>query len=159
MKISEQISEHIANIKECPEKIAAFSEFIEKFMDDAEDDMKIAFAQELDDIICGLTESGLGKLIEGFVHRDGTAAGMHWKRSDIDEVTKQNDIIAKVESYGKEYSPMHFWVAMNYAYAVHFNPSRSTAGYIELAIDEYCNRNICPKKHLKAMITEGMENG
>jgi hypothetical protein len=44
---------------------------------------------------------------------------------------------------GKTYDCLKFWVAMNYVYAVHYNINRTINGYIELAIDELTNRNIC----------------
>ena len=31
---------------------------------------------------------------------------------------------------------------MNYVFATHFNTNRTIAGYIELAVDEICNKNI-----------------
>ena len=68
---------------------------------------------------------------------------MKWSHAETDSVAKQNNIQEKVEALHKKYDNTRFWLAMNYVYAVHYNINRTTNGYIELAVDEMTNKNIC----------------
>ena len=156
--VSQQIIEYIDKCKDCPEKIEKLAEFIEKFFMDAEADVKAAFIDELDEFVCGINKETLEHIMRKFKHRDGAIAGMKWGCDDIMTSVKQYDITAKIETYGFEYNPLHFWFTMNYVYATHFNQSRSIQGYLELAIDEYCNQNVCFKKYLRYLVQNFIED-
>ena len=39
-----------------------------------------------------------------------------------------------------------------YVYATHYNINRSLSGYVELAIDEIMNKNVCLEEYMKKMI-------
>ena len=96
---------------------------------------------------------GLGnEIIAKFKQRDGSLSGMKWSYIDVESLAKQYDICTKIVSYGHDYNPLHFWFTMNYVYATHYNPSRTIMGYIELALDEYCNKNVCFKKYMKYIV-------
>ena len=88
-----------------------------------------------------------GNIIEVRGHnlkrKDGTRSGIKWTKDEVASVAGQYDVKSKVEAAGKKYDPLYFWFAMNYVYAVHNNTNRTLNGYVELAVDEITNKNIC----------------
>lgn len=154
--IAKQISEYITKNKDHPEKIANFSRFIEKFfkdIDEEDKEVRDAFMEEIEDFFYKIDEEALSDVMKDFRHRDGSMSGIKWSFSEVESVAAQYDVANKINGYDKEYDALHFWFTMNYVYATHYNPSRTLMGYIELAMDEYCNRNISFKKYMRYLVS------
>jgi len=127
------------------EKIHELSDFIESFfheMDDDYSDVRSAFYMELDDFTDEVDEEMVSQIIDNLRQKDGTVVGMKWSIDDVESVAKQYGVKEKIESCGCKYELYKYWLALNYVYAVHYSSNRTVNGYIELAIDELCNKNI-----------------
>jgi DNA-binding FrmR family transcriptional regulator len=150
--ISENIHHYLTKHHDNVEKMEEFSEFIEAFFCNMEEEyaeVKTGFYSELEDFTEELDEEMLHALVEKFKRKDGTVSGIKWSIEEIESVAKQYDVKSKFEGTGKTCDLTKFWVAMNYVYAVHYSINRTVNGYIDLAIDEYTNKNICFDKLLK----------
>jgi hypothetical protein len=144
--ISESIHHYLTKHAGNDEKIEQFSEFIEQFFCDMEDEyseVKAGFYMELEEFTDELDDEMLHELVESFRRKDGTHSGIKWTIEEVESVAKQYDVKSKLEGTGKECNVMKFWVAMNYVYAVHYSINRTINGYIDLAVDEYTNKNVC----------------
>jgi hypothetical protein len=144
--ISENIHHYLLKHSNNEEKIGEFSDFIEAFFCNMEDDyaeVKAGFYSDLEDFTEELDDEMIYSMVEKFKRRDGTISGIKWSLEDIENVIKQYDVKSKIEEHGKTCDIMKFWVSMNYVYAVHYSINRTVNGYIDLAIDEYGNKNIC----------------
>lgn len=127
------------------EKIHELSKFIENFFHDMDEDyseVRTAFYMELDDFTEEIDEEMLHEIVENLRQKDGTVVGVKWTIEEVDSVAKQYDVANKIDAYDCKYDLHKFWLAMNYVHATHYSPSRTLNGYIDLAIDEYCNKNI-----------------
>lgn len=145
-KINNYIKHYLDKHSGHPEKVEGLAMFIEDFfhnMDEDYEDIKEAFYDELENFTVEVDEDMARAIVENLKKKDGTHSGMKWSMDEIDSVCKQYDVKNKVESLGKHYELMKFWVSMNYVYAVHFSVNRSIAGYVDLAIDEMTNKNFC----------------
>lgn len=145
-KINEYVNHYIMKHIDHEEKLNGFADFIHDFfnnMDDEYSDVKEAFYEELEEFTEEVDEEMAKAIVENLKKKDGTHSGMRWSMEETDSVSKQFDVKGKVELLGKRYDPMMFWVAMNYVYAVHCSVNRSTTGYVDLAIDEITNKNMC----------------
>lgn len=134
------------------DKLHELSKFVDDFFSTMSDDyseVKEGFEEELDDFTDEVDEEMIREFIENLKHRDGSHSGMKWSLEDVQNVARQYDVKSKVESSGKQFVCVKFWAAMNYAYAVHFSVNRTINGYIDLALDEMCNKNICFDKLIK----------
>jgi hypothetical protein len=152
MKIKHHIHQYLEKHAAEMPKIEEFAEFVAEFfegMDEEYKEVAMAFKEELEDFVFEIEEEVATFIVENLKKRDGTHAGMKWTREEVSTVAKQNDVERKVAASGKHYDCLKFWVAMNYVYAVHYNINRTTNGYIELAIDEITNKNICFEELLK----------
>lgn len=157
MKISEKVAAYLKRNADHPEKIDKFAEFLENFFKDLEEeDMEIreAFEEDVEDFVYEITEEKLYMVMKKFKHKDNTVSGIKWTKEEVASVVNQYDIKNRIITYGKDFCDLHFWFAMNYVYATHYNPNRSTSGYVELAMDEYCNKNMSFKEVIKKMNEE-----
>jgi hypothetical protein len=144
--ISEKINHYLKRHANNDEKMAEFSEFIEAFFHGMEEEyaeVKAGFYNELEDFTEELDEEMIHAIVEKFKRKDGTISGVKWTLEEIESVAKQYDVKAKLEGTGKPCDLLKFWVSMNYVYAVHYSINRTISGYIDLAVDEYTNKNIC----------------
>jgi hypothetical protein len=144
--ISEHIHHYLIKHAGNEEKMGEFSEFIEGFFCDMEEDyaeVKSGFYSELEDFTDELDEEMIHAVVEKFKRKDGTISGVKWSLEEIENVAKQYDVKSKLEGTGRSCDLLKFWVSMNYVYAVHYSINRTINGYIDLAIDEYTNKNIC----------------
>jgi hypothetical protein len=135
-----------------PEKMEELALFIHNFfenMDDEYHDVKEAFEEELEDLTSEIDEEMIVAILDNLKKKDGTRVGIRWTKEEIDMFCHQYDIKGKMEALKKEYDHLMFWFAMNYVHAVHNNPNRTLNGYIDLAIDEIANKNICVKELIK----------
>ena len=151
-RINETISNYVLKHIDDQEKITDLAKFIEAFFVDLGDDfedIKEIFAESLDDYTYEITEEELEKAASMLLHKDGSASGIKWSHDEIDSVIKQYNIKDKFVELKCNFCPLYFWFAMNYVYATHYNVNRNVNGYIELAIDELCNKNICFDNILK----------
>lgn len=150
--INKSIAEYLAKHGNDENKIAELSEFIEAFftdMDEEYEELAEAFQEEIEDFTEEITHEMLAAIIENLKHRDGTASGMKWSIEETNSLVPQYDVTGKIEAAGKHFCAEKFWFAMNYVYAVHYSTTRNIPAYIELALDELCNKNMCVDDMIK----------
>lgn len=155
MEISEYIEYYLEKYKLQPEKIKSLISFISKFFESLSSEdktIKDAFVEELDEFINEINEQTVLDAIKQLKHRDGKVSGQKWNKDEIDAIVIEYKIPDKLESYGEVYNKLYFWFDMNYVFAVHYNENREVSGYIELAIDEYCNKNSCWRKYVRKIV-------
>lgn len=155
MRIKHNIHEYLKKHGTDHTKIENFASFVDNFFTNVEDgyhDIADAFCEELEDFVYEIDEEMAAEIVNSLVKRDGTPSGMKWTHAETDSVAKQNGIAEKVEALHKKYDDVKFWLAMNYVYAVHYNINRTTNGYIELALDELTNKNVCFDDSLKKIM-------
>lgn len=146
MKIKHDIHEYLKKYGTDHTKIEEFADFVNDFFTNVEEgyyDITEAFCEELEEFVFEIDEEMAAEIVNSFVRRDGTPSGIKWSQIETDGVAKQNNIPEKIEALHKRYDSIKFWLAMNYVYAVHYNINRTTNGYIELAMDEMTNKNVC----------------
>jgi len=145
-RINETLSNYIIKHLDDQEKIKELTTFIEAFFVDLGDDfedIKEIFAEELNEYTYEVTEEELDEAAKKLVRKDGTISGIKWDHEEIENVIKQYGVKEKFTELKCRFCPLYFWFAMNYVYATHYNTNRTLTGYIELAIDELCNKNVC----------------
>lgn len=147
MSISEMIKEYISKHKDDVEKIEVLASGIEEFFDESEE--KDSFWHKIYDVTDEITEDMIISAANTFKRKDGTHSDIKWTIEETDSVCRQYDVKSKVEMYGKKYDHYKFWFAMNYVYAVHFNINRTLNGYVDLAIEELVNHNVCFDKLIR----------
>jgi hypothetical protein len=156
--ISDHLTGYIMKHIDDGEKIHGLSKFVEKFfceMDESYAEIKEGFITEIEDFVDELDEEMIHQVAENLKHKNGDLSGIKWSKEEVASVVKQYDVASKLEACGKKYDCLHFWLAMNYVYATHHSNSRTINGYVDLAIDELCNKNIC-FDHLVKKIFEKM---
>lgn len=145
-KINEYIKDYLLKHAEEEEKIEEFSMFIENFFENIHSDhalVNVEFYDEIENFTEEIDEEMISETISLLRHKDGTISGTKWSLEEVQNVAKQYDVKAKVEACDKKHDCYKFWFAMNYVYAVHYSINRTINGYVDLAIDEMCNRNVC----------------
>jgi hypothetical protein len=156
-KISEFITGYLVKHAGDEEKIEKFSEFIEDFFNNIPEehsDVHSDFYAEVEDFTEEIDEEMMNEIVDSLRHKDGTHVGAKWSLEEVSTVAKQYDVKNKIETCGKEFNCHKFWFALNYVFAVHYSINRTINGYIDLAIDEYCNRNICFDKIIKTIFSK-----
>jgi hypothetical protein len=151
-KINEIITGYLLKHAGEEQKIEEFSMFIEDFFGNVHEnyiDVHTDFYAEIEDFTEEVDEEMIAKVIECLRHKDGTLSGAKWTLEETQNVAKQYDVKTKVEACGKAYDYHRFWFGMNYVYAVHYSINRTINGYVDLAIDEMCNKNVCFDKIIK----------
>ena len=144
-KINEIMSSYILRHKDEDERLVELSKFVEAFFTDLGDDfsdIKEIFAESLCDYTYEISEEEVEEAVKKLMRKDGVISGIKWTKAEIESISKQYSIKDKFSELGCSYNELYFWAAMNYVYATHFNTNRSIVGYIELAIDEMCNKNV-----------------
>lgn len=155
MEISDYIMSYLEKYKEHPEKVKNLIKFISDFFENLHNEdasIKDSFIEELDEFINDINDQTIAETIKMLKHRDGSESGIKWNKDEVDAIVIQYKIPEKLESYGEAYNKLYFWFDMNYVYAVHYNENREVSGYVELAIDEYCNKNSCWRKYVRKII-------
>lgn len=145
-KISEHISNYLMKHAGEEEKIMAFSNFIDDFFTNVPEDYSMIhheFYSEIENFTEEIDEEMITEVIGSLRHKDGSISGEKWSLEDAKNVVKQYDVKNKIDSHGKHFDCHKFWLALNYVYAVHYSINRTINGYVDLAIDEYTNKNIC----------------
>jgi hypothetical protein len=148
--MKKKIGDHITNylIKHTGDenKIIEFATFVEKFFENVPEeyeDVHYDFYSEVENFTTEIDEDMINEVISTLRTKEGTVSGVKWTIEESKSVAKQYDVKNKIESYGKTFDCHRFWFALNYVYAVHYSLNRTINGYVDLAIDEYCNKNIC----------------
>jgi hypothetical protein len=144
--ISEHIQKYITKHAGEEEKLNQFAIFIEDFFSnipEEHEDVHEEFYIEIENFANEIDEEMIIEIIENLRHKDGTVSGAKWSLEEAKSVVKQYDVKNKIETNAKSFDCHKFWLALNYVYAVHYSINRTINGYIDLAIDEYCNKNIC----------------
>ena len=145
-KVSNYVHDYITKHANDEHKIEKFSMFLEGFfteMGEEYQDVKEAFYDELENFTDEIDETMLFTILENLRKKDGTYSGVKWSKDEAESVSKQYDVKSKIEAHGKHYDCVKFWFALNYVYAVHHSVNRTINGYVDLAIDEITNKNIC----------------
>jgi recombinational DNA repair protein RecT len=145
-KISEYINHYLHKNAGNEEKIESFSQFIENFFANIDDEHSIVhvdFSNEIENFTEEVDTEMITAVVANLRHKDGTLSGEKWNIEEVKTVVKQYDVKNKIEAIGKMFDCHKFWLSLNYAYATHYSINRTINGYIDLAIDEYTNRNIC----------------
>jgi hypothetical protein len=144
--IGEFINTYLVKHAGNEEKITEISTFIDDFFKGLHEDhaeVHNDFYYLIEDFTEEIDEEMISEVIANLRHKDGTLSGAKWTLEDAQSVAKQYDVKAKIEAAGKSFDCHKFWLALNYVYAVHYSINRTINGYIDLAIDEYTNKNIC----------------
>jgi hypothetical protein len=145
-KISEHIQSYLTKHMGEEEKINDFAVFVEDFfgrIPDEHSNVHKDFYSEIEAFTNEIDEEMIAEVIDCLRHKDGTLSGAKWSLEEAKSVVKQYDVKGKIEACGKTFDCHRFWLALNYVYATHYSINRTINGYVDLAIDEYCNKNIC----------------
>jgi hypothetical protein len=145
-KISEYINHYLVKHAGEEEKINDFAIFIEDFFTNVPEEHAIVhsdFYSEVENFTEEIDEEMISEVINCLRFKDGTFSGAKWSLEEAKAVVKQYDVKSKVEAIGKSFDCHKFWLALNYVYATHYSINRTINGYVDLAIDEYTNKNIC----------------
>jgi hypothetical protein len=145
-KISEHITTYLLKHAGEEEKIESFATFVEDFFSnipEEHEDVQYDFYAEVENFATEIDEEMIAEIISCLRTKEGTVSGTKWTLEEAKNVVKQYDVKAKIENCGKTFECHKFWFALNYVYAVHYSINRTINGYVDLAIDEYCNKNIC----------------
>jgi hypothetical protein len=105
------------------------------------------FMAEFDELINEITDEDIHMAVDHLCRKDGTK-GPKWTREETDSVITQFNIHDKAL---KDFSDIEFWFAMNYAFAVHGAPNKTISVYIDLALDELFDKNICFKSKVRLL--------
>jgi recombinational DNA repair protein RecT len=151
-----KISHHLQHFTEKHphdiDKMTELQEMIGSFFDhrvyEKDYDMYVEFKEELEDFVYELTDEIIIETASYLKRKDGFV-GPKWSREEVESVAKQFDAENKVKSHDKEYCPILFWFAMNYAYATHSALNKTISVYIDLAVDELTDKNICIKDKIR----------
>jgi hypothetical protein len=152
--ISEYINNYLIKHSGEEEKISNFATFIEDFFSNIPEEHSIIhsdFYSEVENFTEEIDEDMIASVIECLRHKDGTLSGTKWSLEEAKTVAKQYDVKSKIEMAGKMFDCHRFWLALNYVYAVHYSINRTINGYVDLAVDEYTNKNICFDKIIKTI--------
>lgn len=145
-KISEHIKDYLIKNAQNEEKLHDFATFVDEFfegMDEEYEDVKDAFYFEVEDFTEEIDDEMITAIVENLKHKDGSLSGVKWTCEDVDNLVRQYDVANKITALGKRFEAKKYWLALNYVYAVHYSINRTVNGYVDLAIDEYVNKNIC----------------
>jgi hypothetical protein len=145
-KISEHITGYLMKHAGEEDKITEFATFVEDFFEnvpDEHEDVHYDFYSEVESFTTEIDEEMIHEIISSLRTKEGNISGVKWTLEESKSVVKQYDVKGKVEACGKSFECHKFWFALNYVYAVHYSINRTINGYVDLAIDEYCNKNIC----------------
>lgn len=146
MKIKKHIDSFFEKYANDKERIGKFSEFVENFFHEMPEeyyDVKEAFEEELEEIVDEIDEEMVKTIVENLRFRDGKISGERWTKEETINYCRQYDAKNKIKELGKEPDELYFYFAMNYVYAVHNDANRTINGYVNLAIDEITNKNLC----------------
>jgi hypothetical protein len=144
--ISEHITHYLTKHHGEEEKIIEFAEFIDGFFEKIPEELAEVneiFEAEIEVFTDEIDEEMISEIVKSLRTKDGNTIGAKWTIDETKNVVKQYDVKAKIESCGRKFDCHKFWLALNYVYAVHYSINRTLNGYVDLAIDEYCNTNIC----------------
>jgi hypothetical protein len=153
-KISEFINGYLVKHAGEEEKINELAVFIEDFfvnIPDEHSEIHSDFYSEIEDFTEEIDEEMISEIIENLRFKDGNLCGAKWTLEEAKTVAKQYDVKGKLEAVGKVLDCHKFWFALNYVYATHYSINRTINGYVDLAIDEYANRNICFDRIIKTI--------
>lgn len=145
-KLSEHITTYLLKHANEEDKIAGFATFVEDFftnIPEEHEDVHYDFYAEVENFANEIDEEMITEAIGVLRTKEGTISGAKWTVEEAKNVVKQYDVKNKIENCGKVFDCHKFWFALNYVYAVHYSINRTINGYVDLAIDEYCNKNVC----------------
>ena len=140
--IGEMIVEYIRNQSEHNDKIDGLTTVIDNILD-KDENIKSVMYNDITEYTDEVDDETIKAIVEKLRRRDGTLSGVRWSMEETCTLATQYDVENKTKLCGKIYSDIKFWFAMNYVFAVHYSITRTINGFVELAIDEMCNKNVC----------------
>lgn len=117
-------------------------------------EMYLEFMAEFDELVNEITDEDIIFAAENLCRKDG-AKGPKWSMEETDKLMHQFNI--KEKSH-KEIREIEFWFAMNYAFATHASPNKTISVYIDLALDELHDKNVCFKHKIKLLNEKAMKS-
>ena len=142
--VGEMVVEYLKKNRDHTEKIEGLASVLDNVLEkDENTDVKYDMISEVEDYTVEYDEDTIKNIVSSLKRRDGGISGEHWNIEETSNVAKQYDVENKVKELGKTYCDLKFWFAMNYVFAVHYSITRTMNGFVELAIDEITNKNIC----------------
>lgn len=149
MRIKELLKDYrLGHLDEKDEaRIKKFYEFLDEyFVELKEEHHEIYehFKTELHEFVYEVDSEMVHEAVKKLVRRDGTV-GPKWTKDDTNAVAKQYNLHTK----RVEFDACIFYFAMNYVYAVHFTPEKTITHYVDIALEEIDDRNVCIKDKIR----------
>ena len=147
MKIKELLHNYISIYHDHPDKMEKLSEFIHEYFIEIKEnhpEYYDDFEDELEEFTFIIDDKVIEEAIDNLVRRDGKL-GKKWEHEDTTAVGKQYGIFTK----HPDVTPMIWYFALNYTYAVHYKSDRTIADYVELTCEEIADKNICIEGKIK----------
>lgn len=147
MKIKELLYNYIEAHHDHPEKMEKLSEFVHgyfKHIKEQHPEYYDEFKDELEDFTFVIDDEVIECAIKHLIRKDGKT-GKKWEQDDTTAVGKQYGIFTK----HVDITPMIWYFALNYTYAVHYRTDRTIAEYVELSCEEIADKNICIEGKIK----------
>jgi hypothetical protein len=144
--LTEHINKYLVKHMNEEEKLNELAVLIDNFftnIPEENSDIHENFYAEIELFTNEIDEEMLTEIINSLRNKNGEISGAKWTLEEAKTVIKQYDIKTKIEACGKTLDCLKFWFALNYVFAVHYSINRTINGYIDLSVDEYCNKNIC----------------
>lgn len=111
-------------------------------------EMYNVFMENFHSLTDQITDEDICEAIEHLHRKDGIV-GPKWSKDEVISVMHQFNVREKTTEH---FSDVEFWAAMNYAFASHAAPNKTMSAYIDLAMDELFDKNVCFKKKMKFII-------
>jgi hypothetical protein len=135
-----------------------FSDMLEGFICDEvkehHPEMHERFMAEFHELMNAPTNYEIEMAVGALIRKDH-ANGPKWGLDDVKTVAAQFNLHEKTDN---KFSDHELWFAMNYAFAVHGAPNKTMSAYIELAIDELHDPNVCYKDKIRVLAAKGEAN-
>ena len=128
-------------------KVEKFYEFLDEYFVELKEkhhDVYDDFKEQLHDFVYEVDPEMVHDAVQKLIRKDGVV-GAKWSKDDTNAVAKQYGLPAK----RVEFDACVFYFAMNYVFAVHYSPDRTITHYVDLALDEIDDRNVCIKDKIR----------
>jgi hypothetical protein len=145
-EIRHYIERHHGNPDSMEPLMELFEELVCEELKTENPELYIEFMEEFNELMNEITEEDIHDAVASLIKKDGTR-GAKWSREETDSLIGQFNIRDRV---GRDrFEEIDFWFAMNYAFANHSAPNKTVSSYIELAIDEMLDQNVCFNKKIR----------
>ena len=151
-KLKDYVARH-PSVEQMEDLGDLLEELIDVELKENHHEIYVEFMEEFDEIIDEITEEDIIFAAEHLCRKDGSK-GPKWSREETDKLIGQFGIRDKAH---KEFTEVGFWFAMNYAFATHASPNKTISVYIDLALDELQDKNVCFKHKIKLLNEKAMK--